>query len=490
MGERLIIQGPLIPIFHGNASMTHPSENLLRALPKTDECILLLEGHTPPGVPRQLVLKAIRTVIEQERRGILSGGSISAVSSGEWQKRFLSLLAEITAPRLRRVFNASGVVIHTNLGRSVLSSAACNMLHLAGGSYSNLEFDLNTGQRGSRYDLVEDILCDLTGAESALIVNNNAAAVLIALDTLAGGREVIVSRGQLVEIGGSFRIPDIMARSGARLVEVGATNRTHLFDYEDAVTPETSLLLRVHTSNFRVIGFTSEVSVEEMVSLGAKHDLLTMEDLGSGSLIDFSRYGLPREPTVQEIVKAGVDVVTFSGDKLLGGPQAGIIVGRRKIIERIKKNPLNRALRIDKFTLAALESVLREYYDIGQALQNIPTLRMLTQSPQQVEARCVRLLSLLDAALQRDFSIESVSSRVGGGAMPEHSIDSRALCYNGDVSITSLETGLRKMAVPILGRVENGHFVLDLRTVQDREIPELAKELNQFLSSADGETRD
>ena len=469
--------------------MTHPSQTLLQALPKIDECIQLLEGHTPPGAPRQLVLKAIRTAIEQERHVILSGGSSSAVSSKEWKERFLSLLAEMTASRLRRVFNASGVVIHTNLGRSVLSSTACNMLQLAGGSYSNLEFDLSAGQRGSRYSLVEDILCDLTGAESALVVNNNAAAVLIALDTLASGREVIVSRGQLVEIGGSFRIPDIMARSGARLVEVGATNRTHLFDYEDAVTPETSLLLRVHTSNFRVIGFTSEVSVEEIVSLGAKHELLTMEDLGSGSLVDFSRYGLPKEPTVQEIVKAGVDVVTFSGDKLLGGPQAGIIVGRRKIIDRIKKNPLNRALRIDKFTLAALESVLREYYDVEQALQNVPTLRMLTQSPQDVEARCVRLRSLLDAALQSKFSIETVDSRVGGGAMPEHALDSRALCYNGKVAIPSLETGLRKMAVPIIGRVENGHFVLDMRTIQEHEVPELAQELNQFLSSTDGETR-
>jgi len=314
-------------------------KDLLRNLPKVDECIKRLDEDSDPEVPPAIVKLAVQRCIEDQRRRILEGEAIGELSDDAWRQLFTGEIEKQKRPNFRRVINGTGVVIHTNLGRSLLSRKAAEALMQAGAHYSNLEFDLATGKRGSRYSLVEKIICDLTGAEAALVVNNNAAAVLLVLETLARGTEVIVSRGQLVEIGGSFRIPDVMAKSGARLIEVGATNRTHLFDYERAITPETSMLLKVHTSNFRIIGFTSEISAEEMVCLAQRHGLLVMEDLGSGCLVDLSRFGLPKEPTVQEIVKAGVDIVTFSGDKLLGGPQAGIIVGKRDVIERVKKNP-------------------------------------------------------------------------------------------------------------------------------------------------------
>ncbi|EKD35755.1 MAG: hypothetical protein ACD_75C01790G0001, partial [uncultured bacterium] len=371
---------------------------------------------------------------------------------------------------------------------SILSRETTEKLVQAGGYYSNLEFDLETGKRGSRYSLVEDLLCELTGAEAALVVNNNAAAVLIALDTLAKDREVIVSRGQLVEIGGSFRIPDVMAKSGAKLVEVGATNRTHLFDYERAISPDTAMLLRVHTSNFRIIGFTSEVSPEDMVALARENNLLTMEDLGSGSLIDFSEFGFPKEPTVYEIVRAGVDVVTFSGDKLLGGPQAGIIIGRKDVIARIKKNPLNRALRIDKFTLAALEGVLREYFDTEEALKKIPTLAMLTIANADLKKRAQRIAGQLKKRIAKSCGVKIVEtvSRVGGGALPEFNIASWAIVLEPvAMKLSTFEQRLRKLTIPIVGRIENERFLLDVRTIQDREIGELAGLLNDLFSQGE-----
>jgi L-seryl-tRNA(Ser) seleniumtransferase len=349
-----------------------------------------------------------------------------------------------------------------------------------------LEYDLETGKRGIRYSLVEELLCYLTGAEAALVVNNNAAAVLIALDTLTKNKEAIVSRGQLVEIGGSFRIPDVMAKSGAKLVEVGATNRTHLYDYEQAISEETALLLLVHTSNFRIIGFTSEVSAAEMVALARKNDLVTMEDLGSGSLIDFSRFGFPKEPTVQEIVKAGIDVVTFSGDKLLGGPQAGIIVGRKDIINLVKNNPLNRALRIDKFTLSSLETVLREYLDVERALENIPTLRMLTIPPAELKKHAQRLIRRLTKKLGQRcrFSITPTVSRVGGGALPEFNIASWAIVLTpSGMTLNTFEKKLRHLPIPIVGRIENGCFLLDVRTLQEREFGEIVELLNELFKT-------
>ena len=298
---------------------------------------------------------------------------------------FKGELERQTRPRLRRVINATGVVIHTNLGRSPLHPSALQHLIDVSRAYSNLEYDLDRGERGSRYDHVEEILCRLSGAESAMVVNNNAGAVLLVLNTLAEGREVVVSRGELVEIGGAFRIPDVMKRSDALLREVGTTNRTHLDDYQEAIGPQTALLLKVHTSNFRVLGFTSDVALPELIQLGKQHHLPVMEDLGSGCLIDLTRYGLLKEPTVQEVMKTGVDVVTFSGDKLLGGPQAGIILGKKEVLDLVKANPLTRALRIDKLTLAALESTLLLYLDEKKAMEEIPTLQMLTVRPGSIE---------------------------------------------------------------------------------------------------------
>lgn len=459
---------------------------LLRSLPKVDESILELKNRVGKNVPDKLIKIVVKESIQIERNRILDGCEKCEVKSKEqWGGHFEEALNKRMRSNLRRVINGSGVVIHTNLGRSILSEKTMEVLTQAGGYYTNLEFNLEAGKRGSRYSLVEDIICDLTGAEAAVVVNNNAAAVLIALDTLAKGKEVIVSRGQLVEIGGSFRIPDVMAKSGACLKEVGATNRTHLYDYEDAITEHTSMLLRVHTSNFRIIGFTADVAAEDMVQLAREKGLVTMEDLGSGSLVDFSQYGFPKEPTVQEIVKAGVDVVTFSGDKLLGGPQAGLIVGTKEVIARIKKNPLNRALRIDKFTLAALESVLREYYEIDNALMQVPTLRMLTISTDELKKRVQRLVRRLKAKLKdkAELRIVSTVSRVGGGALPEYNLPSWALLIEPSaMSVSTLENRLRAADPPIIGRIEDEKFLIDIRTIQEREISELADLLIDFFS--------
>lgn len=460
-------------------------QQLLRTLPKVDDCLARLDRTAVDNAPPAIIKQAVQKVIETERAKILGGEGIATpLSPGQWQDRFITAIKAKMRPRFRRVINASGVVIHTNLGRSILSKEAAASLLQAGSSYSNLEYDLNTGKRGSRYSLVEEILCDLSGAEAALVVNNNAAAVFLALESLALGREVIVSRGQLVEIGGSFRIPDIMAKSGARLVEVGATNRTHIFDYERAVTADTALLLRVHTSNFRLIGFTAEVSPEDLVAIAHRHGLLTMEDLGSGSLVDLSLYGLPKEPTVQEVVKAGIDVVTFSGDKLLGGPQAGIIVGRREVIAQIKKNPLNRALRVDKFTLASLEQTLRCYYDIPQALREIPTLAMLTVAPAILKKRGQRLLRRLGNSLAGRCTTALIPtlSRVGGGAIPEYNLESWAISLAPlRVSVNLIDRDFRQLPLPIIGRIENDCYLLDMRTVQDQEIVELAAALSAYF---------
>lgn len=458
---------------------------LLRSLPKVDECIAILLNDLEVVAPQRIIKTVVQETIDNERDAILKGCfRDKELSRKEWCEIFKNNIAKKLLPNFRRVINGTGVVIHTNLGRSILSKECTDRLVQAGGYYSNLEYDLETGKRGSRYSLVEELLCYLTGAEAALVVNNNAAAVLIALDTLTKNKETIVSRGQLVEIGGSFRIPDVMAKSGARLVEVGATNRTHLYDYEKAISEETALLMRVHTSNFRIIGFTSEVSAADMVALARRNGLVTMEDLGSGSLIDFSRYGFPKEPTVQEIVHAGVDVVTFSGDKLLGGPQAGIIVGKKDIITRIKKNPLNRALRIDKFTLASLESVLREYLDVEKALENIPTLRMLTIPAEELKKRAQRLARRLKRTLGQRCRvfITPTASRVGGGALPEFNIGSWAIVLEpATMTLNMLEKKLRHLSIPIIGRIENDHFSLDVRTLQEQEFIELTILLDELF---------
>lgn len=475
-------------ISHDGSTPVEVDKKLLRLLPKVDDSLLALQQEEElKDVPFKSLKNGIRLFIDQLRQDILQGLDVAAedLEREALIARMGDFILQRQKVHFKRVINCSGVIIHTNLGRSILPAQTMDVLYEAGGRYSNLEFDLDSGERGSRYSLIEELLCELTGAEAGLVVNNNAAAVLIVLETLAKGKEVIVSRGQLVEIGGSFRIPDIMARSGASLVEVGATNRTHLQDYQAALCEETGLLLKVHCSNYRIIGFTKEVSNEELVALGRQHGIPVVEDLGSGCFIDLSRFGLMKEPTVQEVVASGVDVVTFSGDKLLGGPQAGIIVGRKNIIDKIKKNPLNRALRIDKFTLSGLESILRLYRDERVALEIIPTLVMIATPVEVVDKRAKRLLRRLRRDLKEKctFSLLDTFSRVGGGAMPEQNLPSRAIVIEPfQVSVSALERSLRRQEVPVIARIEDNRLLFDLRTVADDEVVLLHETLVRIFS--------
>ena len=448
---------------------------MFRNIPKVDK---ILEW---PGIkaacsqyPRPLVMDAIRSVLDK-LRGEIKQGEISPESLDEntVTERIRVELSASTAPSLKRVVNGTGVVIHTNLGRSLLSETVREKLLDTAFGYSNLEFDLDSGERGSRYSHVEPLLCRLTGAEAALVVNNNAAAVLLALSALAREKEVIVSRGELVEIGGSFRIPDIMRQSGAMLKEVGTTNRTHPSDYRQAVGPETGLFLKVHTSNFAIVGFTAELSAAELAEIGREFGIPVMADVGSGNLFDFSAAGIPGEPMVQEYVRAGIDVITFSGDKLLGGPQAWIIVGKKACLEPLRKHPLLRALRIDKLTLAALEETLRLYLDERQARQHIPTLRMLTLSAESLSARGRNVVRLMRRALPATVGISLVDgfSQVGGGALPLLELPTKLLSITCEgISAGNLEKRLRSSTIPVLGRVRSEAFLLDLRTILQPDI--------------------
>lgn len=462
-------------------------KELLQTLPKIDESMSLLEREYPRQIPSRLLKKIVRSTVEQQRTMIINDpDNYKTLGKREWKELFFQGIEESQRFNLRRVINGTGVVIHTNLGRSLLSDQSATQMLQCSQSYTNLEFDLKSGKRGSRYSLVEELICDLTGAEAALVVNNNAAAVLLVIETLAQGKQAVVSRGELVEIGGSFRIPDVMAKSGAILVEVGATNRTHLYDYQRAISEETALLLKVHTSNFRMLGFTKEVATEELASLAAENHIALMEDLGSGCLLDMSRFGLPKERTVQEVVKAGADIVTFSGDKLLGGPQAGIIVGKQGVIDKIKKNPLNRALRIDKFTLASLESVLRCYYDTEDVLQIIPTLRMLTEDSAHIKKRAQKALRKIkkSVSVQAIFSLESTISQTGGGALPEYGLTSWALAIHPSaISLNRLERDMRNGPIPLLGRIENDRYIIDFRTILDSDINDLAAMVIEYFSN-------
>lgn len=465
------------------------TREMLKAIPNVDKCLNeLFTLKEVEQVPLVIIKNCVRDVLSEMRERILGGEVLPLESLG------LPSVIPIICDRIlqeqktkfRRVINCTGVIIHTNLGRSILPESTMEKLHEAGSCYSNLEFDLSSGRRGSRYSHVEKLLCQLTGAEAGLVVNNNAAAVLLVLDTLAKNKEVVVSRGQLVEIGGSFRIPDVMARSGAQLVEVGATNRTHVRDYENAIGEETALLLKVHCSNFKIIGFTQEVSLDELVQVGKRNKIPVMEDLGSGCFVDLAKFGLMKEPTVQEVVADGVDVVTFSGDKLLGGPQAGIILGKKEYIDRIKKNPMNRAMRIDKFTLAGLESILRMYLDEQKALENIPTLAMIAASVDVLNRRARRLAARIrkNAPEGSRISVLDTVSRVGGGAMPEQNLASRAVVIEpSGKTINQLENQLRKQDVPVVGRVEENRLILDMRTVADNEVRLLSDCIVNALSS-------
>lgn len=466
--------------------MTH----LFRALPAMDTCLTALVeqlGAEAAALPRALLRDLTNAFLDLRRQDIRNGlvADAAELSLTALLPALVHYVRKASRPHFRRVLNGTGVVIHTNLGRSLLAPSATAAVAEACANYANLEFDLNTGERGSRYSHVEDLLCRVTGAEAGLVVNNNAAAVLLVLDTLCKGGEVVVSRGQLVEIGGSFRIPDVMAKSGAILREVGATNRTHLKDYEQAITPETVALLRVHTSNYRVVGFHKEVSLQELVTLGRARNLPVIEDLGSGSFLDYTPWGLPGEPTVRSVVADGADVVSFSGDKVLGGPQAGLIVGRKDVIARIKRNPLNRALRIDKMTLAALEATLRLYLDPDHARTHIPTVRMMTMTKADLAAAARRLAARLRKALGAGVTVTTVpgESRVGGGSFPERDLPTTLVRIVGPCSAETLRQRLLATDPPLVGRVEHDAFHIDPRTLRDDEFSLVAAALAQALAS-------
>ncbi len=443
----------------------------------------------PVDTPHGLKLKAARETIAELRAAVLSGEltDTALLERGRVSALLSSRLAALNQPSLRPVVNATGIVVHTNLGRSLLPECIFPALLEVAGRYSNLEYNLEMGRRGSRYAHVEDLLCELTGAEAALVVNNNAAAVLITLETLAKGKEVVVSRGELVEIGGSFRIPDVMARSGAVIREVGTTNKTHLEDYEAAIGPDTALLLKVHQSNFSIVGFTKSVPVSNLADLGGRRGLPVFNDLGSGVLVDLSRYGLMHEPTVQEALASGSSVVSFSGDKLLGGPQAGIIVGKKEIIDRIKKNPLNRAVRIDKLTLMALEGVLRLYRDPEKAVKTIPTLNLLTQGLDDIRPRAKRLLARLKALKLDclDLGFKETLSKAGGGALPLEEVKSVAVTVTpkkGSISTAAIEEALRRNRPPVIVRVEDDAILMDVRTILPGDIPVIAAAFDRLSS--------
>ena len=473
--------------------MTEPQDRneLLKTIPKTDRILERL----PKSIPHTLKVTVCRQVLEGLRRQILNGDISSKEALGLERVAGLvnGALEKRLRPSLRPLINATGVVVHTNLGRSLLPEDVFKQIFAVAVNYSNLEYDLEAGRRGSRYSHVEPILCELTGAESALVVNNNAAAVLLTLETLARGREVIVSRGELVEIGGSFRIPDVMARSGAILREVGATNRTHLRDYENAINENTALLMKVHQSNFAVVGFTSKVSMGELKELGRRHNVPVIEDLGSGNLVDLTPYGFTHEPTVQESLKAGADLVSFSGDKMLGGPQAGIIVGKAELVDRIKKNPMNRAVRIDKLTLAGLEAILSIYRNPEEALKRIPTLKMLSMPYEETKKRAQRLARHLRRQGLEGVEVDYMDtiSRVGGGAMPLQELKSRGVVLDlsglsqKGVDAAALERELRAGEPPVIARIEDERILFDTRTIRDRELPVLSECVKMALKRAE-----
>jgi L-seryl-tRNA(Ser) seleniumtransferase len=432
------------------------------------------------------VRRALRETLDQLRRDIRGGGVVDLpdFASEPFAHSLADRIKAARQPNLRPVINATGIIIHTNLGRARLAPEAQQAMDQIGARPSNLELNLKTGKRGSRYDHAEALICQLTGAEAALIVNNCAAAVVLALMGTAAGRKVIASRGELIEIGGSFRLPDVIAQSGAELKEVGATNKTRLSDYADAVDEDTAVLLKSHTSNFRIVGFTSAPSRNDLAQLAAERDLILMEDLGSGVLIDLAPFGLRDEPVVADILKAGVDLVMFSGDKLLGGPQAGIIAGRADTIAGLRKHPLLRALRIDKLSLAALEATLRLYLPPHDPLARVPVLRALSQPLAEVESRAQRLAVSLAAVKGVDFEVMASAAYVGGGSLPQQDLDSFSVVVAcAALPAETLADRLRGGMVPIVGRIHQGKLWLDMRTVTDDELPDIVAALGAIAAT-------
>ncbi|MFA5956239.1 L-seryl-tRNA(Sec) selenium transferase [Hyphomicrobium sp.] len=445
---------------------------LLRDLPSVDAVLNSgVATSLSQRFGRVVTTDAIRAVLA-ETRATLKAGTSTIPTTEQIVAFALARLAANDRSTLRPLFNLTGTVLHTNLGRALIAEAAIEAAVEAMRDPVSLEFDIATGKRGERDDHIRDLLLELTGAEDATVVNNNAAAVLLALNTLAGGREAIVSRGELIEIGGAFRMPDIMARAGAKLVEVGTTNRTHAKDYRAALTAETGVILKVHTSNFRILGFTKEVEASELAEIAAAAKVPLINDLGSGSLIDLAAFGMQREPTVREAVAEGAGIVTFSGDKLLGGPQAGFIVGKRALIEAINRNPMKRALRVDKIRLAAIEATLKLYRDPDRLAERLPTLRLLARTRAEIEAQALRILPRVQSAVGSGFTVElrECRSQIGSGALPLDTIESCGLAIrsnSGGAALERLAAALRALSRPVIGRIEDGAIILDLRCLTD-----------------------
>lgn len=443
---------------------------IARRLPSVDEVLRTQTAAVSiEAFGRPAVVTAVRDAIAEVRRGGSGAAAEAVAERAHWRLRAQ------TVPSLRPVFNLTGTVLHTNLGRALLAETAIEAATEAMRSAVALEFDLASGRRGERDDHLRALLCELTGAEDATIVNNNAAAILLVLNTLAKGREAVVSRGELIEIGGAFRMPDIMARAGAKLVEIGTTNRTHLKDYVAAIGPKTGLLLKVHTSNYRIEGFTKEVSARDLSALARERGVPLVNDLGSGTLVDLARFGLKHEPTVAEAVADGADLVTFSGDKLLGGPQAGFIVGRKDLLAQINRNPMKRALRVDKIRLAALEATLKLYRDPDRLAERLPTIRLLARPRTEIEALAGRIAPLLAARLGAAYRVERVAcnSQIGSGALPVEAVPSAGIALHPTAprghgrALATLAAALRALPVPVIGRIADNALILDLRCLED-----------------------
>ena len=469
-------------------------KNLYTLIPKIDEVISRESiSEQTNFIPRKIVVDSIREEIEGIRHKIKAGVDeieLNNIISNLDEKIILNA-KEKNSYNLRPVVNATGIVIHTNLGRSLIGEEVLKQVGKTSTRYSNLEYNIENGTRGSRYSHLEDVVANIVGGEAALVVNNNAAAVLLVLSTVAKNKEVIVSRGELIEIGGAFRIPEVMEQSGSKLVEIGTTNKTHLRDYENAITEETGALLKVHTSNYRIMGFTSSVEAKELNDLKQKYNIPLIEDLGSGVLIDLSKYGISYEPTVTDSINNGVDIVTFSGDKLLGGPQAGIIVGKRKYIEAMKINPLTRAFRVDKFTIAALEATFRYYYDEELAIKNIPTLQMLTMSIEELQDKAIKLKACIEknvSTLDFKISVEDEFSEVGGGSLPMEKLATKCLVLDPlNMSVASFERNLRTYKTPVIGRVYKDRLYLDLRTIRLDDFSIITAAIEYVLARNKGE---
>ena len=453
---------------------TSDTKNLLQQLPAIEKLLNTQEMlDLQASYARDLVIEALRAVVADIRADILSGNQTQLPEYAEYAERTRQKIKAKIGTGMRPVVNATGTVTHTNLGRSLLSDVACEAIQQAAQNYVNLEYDIATGERGHRDRITEPLLQQLTGCEASTVVNNNAAAVLLALQTMARGKEVIVSRGELIEIGGAFRVPDVMAASGAILREVGTTNRTHLRDYAESINENTGLLLKVHPSNYKILGFTSTPSMEELTELGAQHGVPTMEDLGSGALVDMTLYGLPHEPLVGERIASGVDVVTFSGDKLLGGPQAGIIVGKAEWIEKMRKNPMMRALRVDKLIIAGLSATLQLYLtDSTTMAEQFPMLNRYTRPIEDLHALAKELKMQLETFFGEKVNIQvsETYGQIGSGALPVETLPSVALVLEpSEISAEMLATQFRNATIPVIGRIKDGLFWLDLRTVYERE---------------------